>query len=105
MKTYHVKVSPEAKADLKRYRDYLLYRKKNSQAAKNVVQDFYATASQLRTIAGSIRKPDSEILRIRKLKRINFLKLDYFLLYRIDEDVVSITNMFHSLEDYESKLK
>ena len=29
----------------------------------------------------------------------------YFKLYRIDGDVVTITNMFHSLENYENKLR
>ena len=104
MKTYRVKVSPEAKADLRRYRDYLLNRKKSPQAAKNVVKDFYETAAVLETIATSLQEPDNEKLRFRKLKRINFLKHDYFLLYRIDGNVVSVTNMFHSLEDFENKL-
>lgn len=49
--------------------------------------------------------PDSEILKQRKLKRMNFLKHDYFILYTIVYDKAVITNIFHSLEDHESKLK
>ena len=104
MKSYRVKVSPDAKSDLRKYRDYLLNRKKSPQAAKNVVKDFYETAARLEIIAASLQEPDNEKLRSRKLKRINFLKHDYFLLYSIDENVVNVTNMFHSLEDFENKL-
>jgi len=37
MKTYRVKVSPEAKENLNRYKNYLRDVKYSSQAAKNVV--------------------------------------------------------------------
>ena len=105
MKTYRVKVSPEAKEALNRYKSYLRDAKYSSQAAKNVVVDFYETAAQLRTSAGSLPDPESEKLRAKGLKRINFLRHDYFLLYRIDGDIASVTNMFHSREDYENKLR
>ena len=105
MKQYKVQITPEAKKDLKRYRDYLIVVKKNQQAAKNVVLDFHETAKQLRSSAGSLKEPESEKLKMRRLQRINFQKHDYFLLYRVDEDVVSVTNMFHSREDYEEKIR
>ena len=104
MTSYKVKITPDAKADLKRYRDYLLYRKKSPQAARSVVQDFYDTASKLKDIAGSLAEPESPALKERKLKRINFIKHDYFLLYRIEGTMVFVTDMFHSLEDFERKL-
>ena len=105
MKTYRVVVNEEAKTDLRRYRDYLLRKKNSQQAAKNIILDFRATREQLERVAGSLKEPDSKALNERGLKRINFLKHDYFLLYRIDGNVVYVTNMFHSLEDYENKLR
>ena len=105
MKTYKVKITPDAKADLRRYKDYLLRNKKSRQAARNVVQDFYKTAARLKDSAGSLANPESQKLHSKHLKKINFIRHDYFLLYRIDGDFVYVTNMFHSLEDYESKLK
>ncbi len=104
MKTYRVVVTDDAKQDFRRYRDYLIYVKKSSQAARNLVNDYRETRKKLETVADSLKDPESEKLKQRRLKRINFLKHDYFLLYRIDGDIVSITNMFHSLEDYENKL-
>ena len=104
MKTYRVIILPEAKQDLRRYRDYLLKEKKSSQAAKNLVLDFNETASKLRTVASSLREPDSIELKTRGLKRINFRRHDYFLLYHMEGSVAFVTNMFHSLEDFENKL-
>lgn len=51
-----------------------------------------------------IRDPDSEKLKQRGLKRINFVKHNYFFLFRVKGNTVEIAAMFHRLEDYESKL-
>lgn len=105
MKTYEVLVTADAKADLKRYKDYLVDEKKNRQAARNVVLDFSRTKDDLKKSAGSLADPESKKLVERGLKRINFQSHDYFLLYRIEGNRVFVTNMFHDLEDYENKLK
>ena len=101
---YKVTVTDDVKKDLKRYRDYLVNVKKSPQSAKNVVLDFRETRKVLQSTAGSIKDPDSVALRTRRLKRINFLKHNYFLLFRIEGTTVFVTNMFHGLEDYENKL-
>lgn len=98
-------VTEDAKKDLRKYSNYLLKIKKSKQAAKNVVEDFRNTRKTLQDVAGSLKEPENQKLKERKLKRINFKKHDYFLLYRIEGDNVFITNMFHNLEDYENKLK
>lgn len=105
MKRYHVSVTDDAKADILRYRDYLIYVKKNPQAARNLIHDYKETRKHLEDVAGSIKDPDSEKLKERGLKRINFLKHDYFILYTIRDNLVFVTNVFHSLEDYENKLR
>jgi len=105
MKQYKVVITAEAKNDLQRYRDYLLYSKKSRQAAKNLVIDYRETRKQLEISADCLADPSSNKLKERGLKRINFRRHDYFLLYTIIDKVVYVTNMFHSLEDFESKLK
>jgi len=57
MKTYRVSVTADAKADLKRYKDYLVDEKKNRQAARNVVLDFSQTKEDLKKSAGSLADP------------------------------------------------
>ncbi len=104
MKLYQVRISPRARADLKNRVAYLVNVKKNPQATASVMEDFHKTRESLKSIAGSIKEPDSEILKSRRLKRINFRVHDYFLLYRIDGDKVIIMNVFHASENFETKL-
>lgn len=104
MNSFHVLITDDAREDLRRYRDYLLFIKKSPQAAESIVLDFRMTRQRLETIADSLVEPVSVKLRERMLRRINFVKHDYFLLYRIEHDTVYVTNMFHAREDYENKL-
>ena len=106
MKQYRVIVTPDAERDLKCYLIYLRKVKKNPQAVKNVLKDFADTKKSLARTAGSIGEPKSEMLRARELKRINFSRHNYFLLFHIGEDNIAyVTNIFHGLEDYENKLR
>ena len=105
MKHYRVVITNDAKADLQRYKDYILYHFQNVQAAKSFLQDFRDTRKELENTAGILAVPDSEALQSRSLKRCNFRKHNYFLLFRINDSTVFVTNIFHFLEDYESKLR
>jgi len=106
MKRYRVLVTPDAEADLKIYLSYLRSVKKNPQAVKSVLEDFRNTKNDLKSVARSLPEPDSEKLKARGLKRINFKKHNYFLLYYIDSmDIVYVTNIFHGLENFEDKLR
>lgn len=104
MKQYKVIVQIDARSDFRRCVNYLLYKKRNRQAAESLIRDFDETVDTLSHIAGSIREPDSEVLKTRNLKRLNFGKHDYFLLFRIDGSKAIVTNIFHGTEDFESKL-
>ena len=104
MNSYKVETSEKATMDIKRLTDHLLYDKQNPYAAKSVFDDFFETAKRLSYMADVIRTPDDTKLRSLGLKRMNFLKHDYFMLFKIQEDTVMITNVFHSLEDYQNKM-
>lgn len=73
---YKVVVTKDAEDDLERFIKYLIFEKKSMQAADNVLNDY----------------------------DINFLNHRYFMLYRIEKDVVFVDNIFHDLQDYESKM-
>ena len=106
MRINKVIVTPDAENDLKAYLSYLRDVKRNPQAVKNLLEDFKETKHILSTIAPSIAEPDSEKLKKRGLKRINFKHHNYFLLFFIDSDgIVYITDVFHGLEDFEGKLR
>ncbi|MBQ6502915.1 MAG: type II toxin-antitoxin system RelE/ParE family toxin [Flexilinea sp.] len=104
MKHYKVIVQSDARADFRRCVNYLLYNKRSRQAADSLIQDFDKTLKTLSNIAGSLRDPDSEVLKTRNLKRLNFRSHDYFLLFCIEEDIVIVTNIFHGYEDFENKI-
>ena len=52
---YKVVVTAEAEEDLNQFIQYLLFAKKNKQAAKNVLDDFEDTIKKLKYVASSLR--------------------------------------------------
>ena len=94
-----------AEDDLDRFVSYLLFVKKNEQAAQNLLNDFEATKISLSNVAGSLKLCDNPKLRELGYRRINFLSHRYFILYRIENDTVFVDSIFHELQDYESKMK
>ena len=89
---YKVVVTAEAEEDLNQFIQYLLFAKKNKQAAKNVLDDFEDTIKKLKYVASL------------GYRRINFQQHRYFMLYRIENDVVYVDDIFHELQDYENKM-
>lgn len=105
MKKYSIKITAEAKADLDNNLSYLKYEKKNPQAVRNVYRDYIETRKALATTADSKRDADNPKLVERGLRRIEFRRHDYFMLFRIEGNKAIITNIFHYLEDFENKLR
>ena len=101
---YRVVITSDAEEDLDKFIKYLLFEKENPQAAQNVLNDFDATTESLKRVAGSLKLCDNPRLRKQGYRRINFLNHRYFMMYRIEDDVVYIDNIFHELQDYESKM-
>ena len=77
---YKVVVTAEAEEDLNQFIQYLLFAKKNEQAC------------------------DNPHLQSFGYRRINFQQHRYFMLYRIENDVVYVDDIFHELQDYENRM-
>ena len=101
---YKVVITKDAEKDLDEFVKYLLFEKRNEQAARNVLNDYDATIVSLKIVAGSLKLCDNPRLRKYEYRRINFLHHRYFMMYRIVENVVYIDNIFHELQDYENKM-
>lgn len=101
---YSIVMTADAEEDLDRFIQYLLFSKKNEQAAKNVLDDFEDTKKVLRSVAGSLKLCENPRLKELGYHRINFLRHRYFILYRIEKEFVFIDNIFHELQDYEKKM-
>ena len=101
---YKIVLTSDAEEDLDRFIKYLLLEKKSEQAAGNVLDDFEATKESLSHAAGSLKICDNPKLRALGYRRVNFLSHRYFMLYRIVYNIVFIDNIFHELQDYESRM-
>ena len=55
-------------------------------------------------MAESLKLCENPRLQMLGYRRINFLSHRYFMLYRIEEDIVFIDNIFHELQDYENRM-
>ena len=55
-------------------------------------------------MAESLKLCENPRLQMLGYRRINFLSYRYFMLYRIEEDIVFIDNIFHELQDYENRM-
>ncbi len=101
---YKIIVTVDAEEDLDNYIRYLLYEKKSMQVAKNVLNDFEVTKESLKYVAGNLKLCDNPRLKQLGYHRINFLNHRYVMLYRIEDNLVFIDNIFHDLQDYENKI-
>ena len=101
---YKVVVTPDAEADLDSFVSYLLFEKQNPQAAGNLLDDFEETKNRLADVATSLNYCENSKLKKLGYRRINFKNHNYFLLYRVKDDIVFIDNIFHNLQDYENHL-
>lgn len=101
---YKVVVTRDAEEALECFVKYLIFEKKSLQTAENVLNDYDATIESLRHVAKSLKLCDNPRLYQLKYCRINFLNHRYFMLYRMEDDVVVIDNIFHGLQDYENKM-
>ena len=100
---YKVLLTEDAEHDLDQFIRYLLFVKKNEQAAKNLLDDFEKTMQNLSRVAGSLKNCDNPHLKAKGYRRINFVSHRYFMLYRLQENVAIVDNIFHELQDYENK--
>ena len=101
---YKVVVTKDAEEDLDSFIRYLLFEKKNKQAAQSVLDDFEDTIKKLKYVASSLNVCDNPRLQSLGYRRINFQQHRYFMLYRIENDVVYVDDIFHELQDYENRM-
>lgn len=101
---YKIVVTAEAETDIDNFVQYLLFEKKNEQAAKNFLDDFEATIANLENVAESLKLCENPRLNALGYRRINFLSHNYFVLYRVEKSLIYIDNVFHALQDFENRM-
>ncbi|MCD7841338.1 MAG: type II toxin-antitoxin system RelE/ParE family toxin [Lachnospiraceae bacterium] len=101
---YNVIVTSDAENELDCYIQYLLYEKRNEQAAANLLDDFEKTVQALSHVAGSLKPCDDPRLKEHGYKRINFRNHRYFMLFRVEGKEAIVDALFHELQDYENRM-
>ncbi|MCM1088737.1 MAG: type II toxin-antitoxin system RelE/ParE family toxin [Muribaculaceae bacterium] len=101
---YKVIITEDAEADMDKFVQYLLFEKKNVQAAGNLLDDFETVINTLAHAAESLKICENQHLKALGYRRINFMSHRYFVLYRVEGNMVFVDNIFHELQDYEAKM-
>lgn len=101
---YSVEISELAEKQYGEILSYIANQLKNSQAVKNVIDDFDSTVNRLEKLADKFGFCKSERLKVLGLHKIRFEKHRYLFLYRIDGQQVVIEGMYHELQDYENAM-
>lgn len=98
---YKVILTHPAKAQLDYIVYHILYEFKNDQAALSIIEDPEETRRRLSHVAGSLKLCDDPKLCSFGYRIIHFKRHRYFMLYRIQDDIVYIDAIYHDLQDYE----
>ena len=104
MKRYHVETTPDSDYDLSRHFDHIYTNLQNEQAAFSFLDDYDETIETLADHAATIKESDNAILRERNLRRINFQRNRYFLLFSTQQETVTVVAVGHFLQDIENVL-
>lgn len=99
---YRVIITKPAKHQLEMYISYTISTFGNLQAARAIRDDAKETKKRLSVVAGSLALCEDKILAAKGYRKIMFAKHDFFMVYRIDNDLVIVEAMYHKLQDFES---
>lgn len=99
---YRIVITPPAKRRLDMYVGYTAKRLKNIPAAKGIIKDARLTCRKLSETADTVKLCDNPVLAEHGYRKFHFLRHDFVILFRIDENTVIIDGMFHELQDYEA---
>ena len=102
---YKIVITPTASKQLENYFMYTADVLKNPVAAKAIISDARNTKNELTNLAGSLPYCDNPKLKSQGYKKIEFLKHDFYMVFRVVEDKAVVEGMFHALQDYENALR
>ena len=98
---FRVVLTDQAQLDFKNIIHYLLYELKSEQATISVTNDMEHTIKRLSNIAGGLKLCDDPRLRDLGYRTIHFKRHNYFMLYRIQDDIVYVDAIYHDLQNFE----
>lgn len=101
---YKLTISERAESHIDNILDYVVNVLKNPGAARAIIVDIEEAYSRLGYMAESYRFCNDSYLAGRGYRKIMLSRHDYLILYRVVDDEVQISGVFHMLENYARKL-
>lgn len=101
---FNVELSELAEQQYDEILSYIANELKNSQALKNVMDDFDDTIEKLEQMADSFGYCSSNRLKEMGLHKIKFARHRYLFVYRVNKFQVIIEGMYHEMQDYENAI-
>jgi len=98
---FKVVLTSRAQLDFRNITHYLLYKLKSEHAAISVTNDMEHTIERLSYMADGLKLCDNPRLRDLGYRTIHFKRHNYFMLYRIQDDMVFVDAIYHDLQNYE----
>ena len=98
---FEVVLTSRAQLDFKNITHYLLYELKSKQAAISVTNDMEHTIERLSYMASGLKLCENPRLCDLGYRTIHFKRHNYFMLYRIQDDMVFVDAIYHDLQNYE----
>lgn len=102
--TYNVIITEKSQEQLDNIISYCVNVLRNKQAAKSILSDVEQAYCRLEQFANVFPLCQDEYLNFKEYRKINLLKHDYVIIYKIVDKNVIILGIFHMLEDYYHKL-
>lgn len=99
---FKIVLTSQAQLDFRNITRYLFDELRSEQATISVINDMENTIERLSYIAGGLKLCDDPRLRGLGYRKIHFKHHNYFMLYRIQDDIVYVDAIYHDLQDYES---
>lgn len=101
---YKLVISERAEMHIDNILDYVVNILKNPGAARAIIADIEDAYSRLEYMADSFAYCNDTYLADRGYRKISLSSHDYLILYRVVDDEVQISGVFHMRENYARKL-
>lgn len=101
---YKVLISNRAEEQLSAIIEYVAERLCNPTAAKAILDDIESAFNTLETIPEAFAVCEDPYLSSKGYRKVVLKEHNYVLIYRLQDDIVQVSGIFHFRENYIEKL-
>lgn len=101
---YKLNITLHADELLENIIEYVAVQLSNKSVAISILEDVEKVYNVLEERAEAFPYCEDPFLAVKGIRKALLARHDYVILYRIDEDTVTVEGIFHELENYSSKL-